>query len=310
MSEAILERLAAASALRATDIELQATAAGTSSWSQWFSARCRELLSEPFVHFLLLGAALFGINQHLEAKARFTHIAITPQIVRGIAENYRLQYGALPTPERLDALVDARIREEVFYHEALRLGLDKDDEIIRRRLVQKYEFLQQDVVADPNDSELHAFFAAHKQRYEIPPTISFSHVYFSTDTRGAEAYDHALRTAATLAASNVDRAVEAGDAFPGPTDFAHASQAELARVFGQQGLTSEIFRLEPHRWSRPIASGLGWHLIYINDRAPAHVPTFEDVREVLRRDYVEAAQAQRNAAAYEKLKLGFVIERQ
>ena len=139
-------------------------------------ARWRELLSEPFFHFLVLGAVLFGINQYLEVRSRFTHIAITPVIVQGIAENYRLQYGSLPTPQRLDALVEARIREEVFYHEALRLGLDQDDEIIRRRLVQKYEFLQQDleIVADPSEQTLRAFIEA--EAYDGPSLIiAYSH---------------------------------------------------------------------------------------------------------------------------------------
>src|SRR5690242_16247626 len=83
------------------------------------SFRWRELLTEPFFHFLLLGAVLFGVNQYLEVRSRFTHIAITPQVVQALAENYRLQYGNSPTQQQLDALVDARIREEVFYHEAL-----------------------------------------------------------------------------------------------------------------------------------------------------------------------------------------------
>lgn len=283
------------------------------SHSLRLSARWRELLIEPFFHFLVLGAVLFGINQYLEARSRFTHIAITPEIVQGIAENYRLQYGSLPTPQRLDALVEARIREEVFYHEALRLGLDRDDEIIRRRLVQKYEFLQQDleIVAEPAEQALRAFFDANEHRYQLPSTVSFSHVYFSADTRGEEgARADAARIASALAVRGVSRAPDEGDPFPGPTDFAGVSQAELGRVFGREGLASGIFAMEANSWSEPIASGLGWHVVHVNSREPERSPSFEEVREVVRRDYLEAAQVKRNEEAYARLKRGFVIERE
>lgn len=276
-------------------------------------AGARALLREPFFHFLLLGAVLFGVNQYLEARSRFTHIGITRQTVQGIAENYRLQYGSSPTSQRLDALVEARIREEVFYHEALRLGLDRDDEIVRRRLAQKYEFLQQDleIVAEPSEQTLRAFFDANQQRYELPSTVSFSHVYFSADSRGEEgARADAARIASALTARGVTRATDEGDPFPGPTDFARASQTELGRVFGREGLAERVFATQTNGWSDPIVSGLGWHIVYVNAREPARLPGFANVREVVRRDYLEGAQVKRNDEVYEKLKRGFVIERE
>lgn len=314
MNEAIVAREAASlRSLQPSDSVPLHASAGVSGAAASLSVQWHELLREPFLHFLVLGAVLFGINQYLEARSRFTHIAITPQIVQGIAENYRLQYGSLPTPQGLDALVAARIREEVFYHEALRLGLDRDDEIIRRRLVQKYEFVQQDldIVAEPSEQALRAFFDANQHRYQVPGTVSFSHVYFSADVRGEEgARVDAARMASSLAARGVNRAPDEGDPFAGPTDFARVSQDELARVFGREGLASGIFALEANRWSGPIVSGLGWHLVYVNSREPARSSSFDEVREVVRRDYLEAAQLKRNEAAYEKLKRGFVIERE
>lgn len=313
MNEAILARQGAPShALRPSDpVPLNAPARASSAGTS-LHVRCRALLSEPFLHFLALGAVLFGVNQYLEYRSRFTHITISPQVVQSIAENYRLQYGSQPTPQGLDALIQARIREEVFYHEALRLGLDREDEIIRRRLVQKYEFAQQDleVVAEPGEQTLRAFFDANAYRYQVPGAVSFSHVYFSADARGEEgARADAARVAAALAARRVSRAPDEGDPFPGPTDFARASQTELGRVFGREGLASGIFALEANRWSEPIASGLGWHIVYVNSREPARSPSFDEVREVARRDYLEAAQLKRNEEAYQRLKRGFVIER-
>lgn len=272
----------------------------------------RRVVREPFVHFLLLGAVLFGVNQYLEARSKLTHITITPKIVQGIVANYRLQYGALPTSQQLNALVDAYIREEVFYHEALRLGLDQDDEIIRRRLVQKYEFVQQDldVAQEPTDEELRAFFSAHSQRYQLPGTVSFSHVYFSTDSRGEEgARADAARIVSELNARSVTRASGEGDPFPGPVDYAAVSQEEMGRVFGREGLAREVFQLEPHHWVGPIRSGLGWHLIYVSARQPASAQSFDAARDAVRRDYLEATREQRNVQSYDKLKSAFVIAR-
>jgi len=270
----------------------------------------RRVLREPFLHFVLLGAALFGVSEYLEARAKYTEIHITPDAVRGIAENYRLQYGSAPAPGQLAALVDAYTREEVFYHEALKLGLDKDDEIIRRRLVQKYEFLQQDlgVTREPTDAELEAFYRQHTGRYRVPPKVAFTQVYFSPDAHGeAGARAQALKLAQVLNARGVTRAPQEGDRFPGPTDFAALSAEELVRVFGKDGLASEIFNQTPHRWVAPLRSGLGWHLVYVNERLPEQLATFEEARDTVRRDYLESERAGRNERVYAKLKRGFTV---
>jgi hypothetical protein len=280
-------------------------------------ARVRALLyravREPFLHFVILGAGLFFLNHHLEERARFTHIAITKDQARGIADNYRLQYGAYPDAGQLESLVEAFTREEVFYHEALKLGLDKDDEIVRRRLVQKYQFLQQDLTIgrEPTDSELRAWFTAHPDPYRIPARLSFSHVYFSADQRGeAGAQQAARQLAAQLSAAGVQRAADAGDRFPGPQDFSALTEDETAKVFGKDGLSTALFGLAPGHWSEPLRSGFGWHVVYVNAREPGRAATFDEVRDNVRRDYLEAARAARNAEVYAKLRKGFEIVRE
>jgi hypothetical protein len=268
---------------------------------------------EPFLHFVLLGAVLFFFNEYLEQRSRFTHIAITPEIVRSIGENYRLQYGYTPSDRQLESLVDSYIREEVFYHQALRLGLDRDDEIIRRRLVQKYEFVQQDleVARDPTEADLLAFYNTHASRYEQPAKVTFTHVYFSPDSRGDDgARTDAERASADLNSRGVARAPESGDAFPGPVDYAGVSADELGRVFGREGLEADVFNAELNRWSAPVRSGLGWHVIHVSAKQPPRAQTFEAARDAVRRDYLDATRARRNAQTYEDLRRNFVIERQ
>jgi peptidyl-prolyl cis-trans isomerase C len=270
-------------------------------------------IREPFLHFLLIGALLFAVNEYLEERAKFTRIAITQDIVRGIAANYRLQYGVTPTGPQLDKLVDEYVREEVFYHQALKLGLDRDDEIIRRRLVQKYEFLQQDLALehDPGRDELRAFYTQHQGDYRTPERVSFTQVYFSPDLRGEHgARADALRVSTALKKRDVTRAVEEGDRFPGPTDYAATSGEELSRVFGKEGLAADVFGVAPNQWSEPLHSGLGWHVVFVSERRPAQLATFEQAEDTVRRDYIEAVRSRRNAQIYEKLQRGFVIVRE
>ena len=273
----------------------------------------RRAVHEPFLHFLLLGALLFAINEYLEQRSKFTHITVTPQIVQGIATNYALQYGMQPTGAQLDSLVDEYVREEVFYHEALKLGLDRDDEIIRRRLVQKYEFLQQDLAVQqqPTRKELETYYQAHLQDYRTPERVTFTQVYFSPDRRGEEgARRDALRTAGDLRVRGIPRAVEEGDRFDGPSDYSASSQEELSRVFGKEGLARAVFSLPLHQWSEPIHSGLGWHLVLVSEHRSSELATFEQAEDTVRRDYLESLRMQRNAEAYARLKRNFVIERE
>lgn len=277
------------------------------------AGRLRRVLREPFTHFVLLGAALFAVNQHLENESKFTHIAITPDTVKSIGENYRLQYGYAPSDKQLESLIESYIREEVFYHEAMRLGLDRDDEIIRRRLVQKYEFVQQDldVAHEPTDAELLAFYEAHAERYQLPAKVSFTHVYFSPDSRGDDgARAEAERVRLELESKGATRAPAAGDTFPGPIDFAGASADELGRVFGREGLANEVTSAELNRWSAPIRSGLGWHLVHVSAKQAPRAQSLEAAREAVYRDYLDAARAKRNAQSYADLRRNFVIERQ
>jgi peptidyl-prolyl cis-trans isomerase C len=271
------------------------------------------IVREPFFQFVALGALLFAASEYLEARANFARIDISRAQVDGITNNYRLQYGASPTAEQLNALVDQFIKEEVFYHEALRLKLDQDDEIIRRRLVQKYEFLQQDLGTpmEPTEADLRAFYRLHAQNYEIPERLTFSHVFFSVDPSGDEAAKaRAQRVLAALDQQRVTRAPESGDSFPGPVDYAGATPTQVRRAFGSSTLSEEIFNIAPGNWAGPFRSGFGWHLVYVAAHEPASVAAYDDARDTVRRDYIDAERGARNAEALESLKKHFTIVRE
>ena len=268
---------------------------------------------EPFLHFLLVGALILLLTHYLARRSQSPHITVTQYQVQALADNYRLQYGAAPSDQQIAALVNNFIKDEIFYRQALRLGLDKDDEIIRQRLVQKYEFLQQDLSApsEPGETQLRKFYKKRLDQYRAPEQVTFTQVYFSPEQRGEEG----ARTAAEELASHLNlqgltRAADQGDRFPGAYDFTAVSRDELARVFGQDGLSEAVFGVELHRWSAPLRSGFGWHTVYVDALKPDRQASFEEVRKDVRRDYLEAERNQRNADALAKLREHFVIDRE
>jgi peptidyl-prolyl cis-trans isomerase C len=270
-------------------------------------------MREPMVHFLLLGGILFALNHSFEEHTRFSRIAVTkPQIDR-LADNYRLQHGDPPSSSQVEALVAKYIEEEIFYREALKFGLDRGDEIVRRRLIQKYEFLQQNlsIPTNPTNAQLGEYYRLHMAQYRIPERVTFTQVYFSADHRG----ENGARSAAETLASNlnrrhIQRAAELGDRFPGPDDFTAMSHDELVRVFGEEGLALNIFGVELKRWSAPLRSGYGWHTVRVSGRDPVRQATFEEVRSRVERDFIESASAKLDGQERAKLRAQFTIERQ
>src|SRR5262245_26268351 len=133
----------------------------------------RGLLREPLVQFLGLGLLLFLAYQmlHPTAAPPSGRIEITPDDVRQIALAWMAQGRPAPTPDQMQALVDSRVREEILYREAIALGLDKGDTIVRRRMVQKMTFLFEDVAAlhEPTDDELRQWFGNRAERFTRPP---------------------------------------------------------------------------------------------------------------------------------------------
>ena len=156
---------------------------------------------EPLVHFLGIGALLFGLFALLNDDASSidaNRIEITASNVERLREVWSKQWNRQPTETELKGLINSHIREEVLYREGLALGLDKNDTIIRRRLAQKMEFLFEDLAdqVKPNERELERYFDRNRERYRHPVRISFTHVYFSVDRRGISAgkWRHGWRT--------------------------------------------------------------------------------------------------------------------
>ena len=272
----------------------------------WLKRAARE----PFVHFLLLGAALFAASETVEHFATQYRVVVTPERVARLADTYRQQFGQEPSATQLKTLVDNYIKEEIEYRESTALGLDRDDEIVRRRLVQKYEFLQQDLqtLEDPSEQTLKAYYTAHASNYGQPATRSFTQVYFSPDNGGdAAAKARAEAELKKLNASGADRAAGDGDVFPGPTDLADLNAGDTERLLGQSDLSHAVFTAKVGQWAGPYRSGFGWHLVRVTDARSGTTQPFEAVAARVLDDWKASQRDNLNAKSFAALKAKYNV---
>jgi hypothetical protein len=211
---------------------------------------------------------------------------------------------------QLRTLAERYVEEEIAFREGLALQLDRDDEIIRRRIVQKYQFLQQDlsVVPPPGEAQLQRWYQDHAARYTLAGKRSFTQVYFSPDAGGEEqARSRALRAKAELDAHPHRRARALGDAFVDRYDYSDIAQADVERIFGRSELSEALFKLPLHRWAGPFRSGYGWHLVYVEDLQAPQLQSLGAVREQARQDYLEHARLLANEAAMAALRRRYQV---
>ena len=226
------------------------------------------------------------------------------------AQIFQKQWNRNPTQQELDGLVRAHLKEEILYREALALGLEKDDTIVRRRLAQKMEFLITDVIvpAEVEDKALMAFYQKHAERYTRAARISFRHIYFNPDRRGERLLDEANATLTTLQATNVgvDTPDQYGDRFMLQQQYSQQSLDQIARMFGVD-FADKLVEITPGSWQGPIKSGYGLHLVYIQQREAANIYPFAEVRERVKNDYLFELRQARNEEMLEKLKTRYEI---
>ncbi len=260
-------------------------------------------IREPLVHFLVAGLLLFAGYAALQREAapepKSRQIELTLEDLRGLEIGFTARWQRPPTPEEMAGLVESRVREEILYREALALGLDKEDTIVKRRMAQKMEFLAEDVsdAREPSPEELAAWFEKNAERFALPGRVTFRHLYFSPDRRGARARDAAAKALAQLAGKPEDSpaATALGDPFMFQATLADRTPEQLAKDFGP-GFAGALSALEPGAWQGPIESGYGWHLIFVDSLTPGRVPAFEEVEP----NVISAWKTDQRAEAWRK----------
>jgi hypothetical protein len=270
----------------------------------------RKLLREPLVHFLALGAVVFLLFHFTVNRTdpQDGKIVVTPGKVEQLVTGFSRTWYRPPTQEELDGLIEDYIREEVLYREALAMGLDKDDTIVRRRMRQKLEFLTEDTAgALPSDQELQSWLDKHPDKFRDEPKIAFSQVYFDASRRGESAYAAASKALAQLSSSGKGvAAAEVGDTTMLPHELPLSRVGEVASVFGDE-FAQQIAKLETGRWAGPVHSGYGWHLVYVSERTEETSRPLLEVREAVQREWLAARHKEIVDSTYSKLRGQYVV---
>jgi PPIC-type PPIASE domain len=265
----------------------------------------KRILREPLLHFLLLGAAVFAVYGLVSRQVRDEpgKIVISAGEVAAMAESFARTWRRPPTREELEGLIRDRVQEEVYYREAMALGLDKDDTIIRRRLRQKMEFLTDDVaaLAEPTDVELSAYLKAHAETFRVQRQFTFRHVYLNPERRGKNLARDAgqLLTQLRQAGGEADVA-ERGDPFLLEHVFQSVPASEVAKLFGDP-FAAKLGELPPGQWQGPVESGYGVHLVFVSERTEGSLPALADVRDAVELEWKNARRLKTNEQFYAEL---------
>ena len=271
-------------------------------------------LHEPLAQFLLIGVVLFlaygAFNHGAGQTERSYQIALTTDDLRQLQNTFTAQWQRAPSSEELHGLVEQKIRDEILYRQALQLGLDRDDVIIKRRLAQKMQFLAEDVGAthQPTSAELKAWYVKNSARFALPSRFSFRHVYFSPDRRGQQAHDDALKALVKIRAEPEESkaAPALADRFMFQDYYADRTPEELEKEFGAR-FASELPKFKPGSWQGPVESGYGWHLVFVNSVIPGRVPVFEEVESDVKTAWLADQKQQAWQKAYEDMRAKYTI---
>jgi len=266
----------------------------------------RAALREPLLHFVLIGALLFAFTAWRQQQRDHNEIRITSGEIAQLAAFWETQSQRKPTSEELRGLIEERIDEEVLAREAVRLGLDRDDVIVRRRLAQKMAFVSDDlaVMSEPAEADLRAYFEEHKEAYTTPDLYALRHVFFNPDRHGT-----ALDADAQRALQRLTRGADAnevGDPFMLPRELADVSRDDIARDFGSM-FAEAVTSSTPGTWAGPVRSPFGVHLVKLESHTPRSVASFEDVRDRVREALLAQKQQEANAALRTKLRQQYKI---
>jgi hypothetical protein len=275
----------------------------------------KAFIREPLVHFLVLGAGVFGLFAFVGDRSEIEpdEIVVGAGQIERLSQAWRKTRMRPPTQRELEGLIRDYVKEEIYYREAVALGLDQDNAVIRRHLRQKMEFLSEDIAAhtEPDDETLRAYLDANPDKFRTDPQITFQHIYFSRDTRGDLASADARRALATLSGDEADDEIAAlGDPLPLPHSVELYSLREVANLFGRE-FAAQLTNLETGQWLGPIPSGFGQHLVIVDERVEAVLPQLDDVRAAVVREWREEQRQSVNQVFYETLRTRYnvVIER-
>ncbi len=268
------------------------------------------LLREPLVHFILAALAVF-IAWNVVASGRVDEartIRVSGADLERLASIYTAEAGTLPSGEDMVAMVNDYVRDEALAREAKRLGLDEGDTIVTRRLAQKMTFMVADLAREetPGDAVLREWYETHADRFTEPQRITFRHVFFSEDARGASAASDAEAALGELNTGKDWR--EAGAPFMLQRAYGDLPLREIVRLFGGDFAQALAATPASDMWTGPIRSALGVHLVQVSANDPPRLQPFEDVKEAVLADWQDQTRRAANEQAIQDIIARYKVE--
>jgi len=267
----------------------------------------KALWKEPLVHFLLIGAVLFSVFELRREGGSATpnQILVDAGQVEQLAARFKRTRLRAPTNIELAALIEGHVREEVYYRQALAMGLDQNDPVLRQRMRQKLEFLLEDLAAEaaPGDEQLIEFMQRNADKFREEPRLSFTQVYLNPDRHQDLAAD-AMQILTRL--NNGAPPETEGDRSLVAQKVLLDTQSEITRVFGES-FAQQVVLLEPGGWTGPIDSAYGGHLVRVSAKQAGRFPELAEIRDLVERDYMAERRQELKDITYRKLREGYEI---
>jgi len=280
----------------------------------------KRLLKEPLVHFLAAGLGLFVlfgiVNRETDVDGDPYVIVVDRDALLTFVQYRTKTFESSVAAARLDnlsdealtRLIDDHVREEVLHREALALGLDRDDYVIRRRLVQKVEFITEgfaEASSAVDEAALRRYFEANKDDYFVEPYVTFTHIFFDTEDRSREqARALAKRKLAGLNRDEVlfSEAPQHGERFLYHVNYVERTPEYVASHFGVD-MAKALFELPANDevWVGPFDSPYGVHLVMLTTNEPGREPTLEEIEGRVIDDARRAAARERTAEAIDDI---------
>ena len=271
----------------------------------------KKLLKDPLLHFLLIGAALFLVFGLIKSPAGIeeNRIVITSGDIEALQANFARTWQRPPTESEVSGLIEDRVRDEIAYREAVAMGLDQGDSVIRRRLRMKMELIVEDVAgfSPPTDEDLETYLAEYRESFRQQPQVSFIHVYLNSDKRGARVEDDAREILARLSAAGIDADPESyGDPSMLPKELPLYYIKDIGRLFGVD-FSRQILEVKPGAWTGPVWSSYGLHLVYVRERIEGRDPKLDEVRKEVEREWSALRRKEFKQATYKKLRERYTV---
>lgn len=267
-------------------------------------SRAASLLREPLVHFMIAGVLVFALLSGRAPDAGERRIVVNAEVVSRLLNRFTESFHRQPTPQEMDGLISDYVHEQVYYREALRLGLDKDDEIVVRRMRNKMIAIATNdaEAATPTDADLQKLLDKDPGRYAREPKVTFAQLYLGADSPAART---AARDALAVLRQGGD-ATRFAQAAPLNPRYEAADADSIGAGFGD-AFALALRKLPRGEWTGPVTSGLGLHLVRVDAVIAAKPPTVAEARQQLANDWHEANVRKAEEEAYRKIVEGYDV---